>query len=251
MKKHIPNLITTLSLICGCLAIIVSFDNQFTLAACLLIAAAIFDFFDGFAARLLGVSSALGEQLDSLIDMVSFGVAPGIMLYQFTKMLNEVNEIPFLTENSWLFYLTFLIPILSAFRLAKFNIDTRQTDSFIGLAVPAHASFYIFAILIQQNPELPKLIDLNAVVLPLVSNPLVLLGVSATLSFLLVSEIPMFALKLKNFGWKGNEVQFTFLIGSVVLIALLNIIALPIIILMYIGYSLITGWNNRPEPLKL
>jgi len=244
MKKHIPNAITSLNLICGCLAIINAFNGELYISSILIFTGAIFDFMDGAAARFLKVSHPLGEQLDSLADMVSFGLAPGIILFQFTKHLNSLNESSLLSENPWLFYIVLIIPIFSAFRLAKFNIDTRQTEGFIGLATPANAFFFIFIVLIYFSPDLPQLISTKALLYPIISNPLVIFGLSIVFSLLLVSEIPMFSLKAKSLKWKGNEQRFSFLGLFILLLLLFNIVAFPIIILIYIiwsVYNLITS----------
>lgn len=246
MKKHIPNAITTLNIICGCLAIANAFDDNTLYISCILIfLAAIFDFMDGMAARLLKVSHPLGEQLDSLADMISFGLAPGIILFQYTKHLHSLNESIILTENPWLFYLALIIPIFSAFRLAKFNIDTRQTDGFLGLATPANAGFFIFVVLVYFFPDLPQVINTKNLVLPIISNPLIMLGLGVVFSFLLVSEIPMFSLKAKSLKWKGNELRFTFLGIFFLLLILLNITAFPIILLIYIIWSAIASFSTK------
>lgn len=246
MKKHIPNAITTLNIICGCLAIANAFDDNTLYISCILIfLAAIFDFMDGMAARLLKVSHPLGEQLDSLADMISFGLAPGIILFQYTKHLHSLNESIILTENPWLFYLALIIPIFSAFRLAKFNIDTRQTDGFLGLATPANAGFFIFVVLVYFFPDLPQAINTKNLVLPIISNPLIMLGLGVVFSFLLVSEIPMFSLKAKSLKWKGNELRFTFLGIFFLLLILLNITAFPIILLIYIIWSAIASFSTK------
>jgi CDP-diacylglycerol--serine O-phosphatidyltransferase len=245
MKKHIPNAITALNLVCGCLAITNAFTGELYISSILIFIAAILDFMDGAAARLLKVSHPLGEQLDSLADMISFGLAPGIILFQFVKHLNTVNESVILTENPWLFYTTLIIPIFSAFRLAKFNIDTRQTDGFLGLATPANAGFFIFIVLVYFYPDLPQIINTKNIILPIISNPLIMLGLGVAFSLLLVSEIPMFSLKAKTLKWKGNELRFTFLGIFFLFLILLNITAFPIILLIYIIWSAIASFNTK------
>lgn len=247
MKKHIPNAITALNLICGCLAITNAFTGELYISSILIFAAAIFDFMDGAAARLLKVSSPLGEQLDSLADMVSFGLAPGIILFQFTKYLNTVYQSPILTENPWLFYIALIIPVFSAFRLAKFNIDTRQTDGFIGLATPANTLFFSCIVLVYFFPDLPQLINTKNIVLPIISNPIILLGLGIIFSILLVLEIPMFSLKVKSLKWKGNELRFTFLGLFFLLLSLINITAFPLIILIYIIWSTIITLSAKNQ----
>lgn len=245
MKKHIPNAITALNLICGCVAIVNAFTGELYISAILIFIAAILDFMDGAAARLLKVSHPLGEQLDSLADMISFGLAPGIILFQFVKHLNTVNESVILTENPWLFYIALIIPVFSAFRLAKFNIDTRQTDGFLGLATPANAGFFIFIILVYFYPDLPQLINTKYFVLPIISNPLIMLGLGIVFSFLLITEIPMFSLKAKSLKWKGNELRIIFVGSFLFLLATINITAFPLILLIYIVFSAISAFNKK------
>jgi CDP-diacylglycerol--serine O-phosphatidyltransferase len=245
MRNAVPNTITIISLILSCWAIILTFEGDLDLAAHLIIICCLCDFLDGFAARLLKVKNPLGAQLDSLVDMVAFGVAPAMLMFQFLKHLQSENPIQLLADYPWLLYLTFLIPILSAFRLAKFNIDTRQTTSFIGLAVPAHASFYIFAVIVYLHPELPKIIDVNPWVMPVLSNPLIMLGITVLLSFMLIAEVPMFSLKVKNLRWSENQTPLTFLFILIALIVLTNLVAMPVIILIYIVWSIIAKYTSK------
>lgn len=247
MKKHIPNIITTINLICGCMAITTAFDGHLYVASYFIIIASACDFLDGMAARLLKVSNALGEQLDSLSDMVSFGLAPGIILYQFAKHLNTVNEVPVLSENPWLFYIAFCIPVFSAFRLAKFNIDTRQTDGFIGLATPANANFFIFIVIIYFYPDLPQIVSTKNMIMPIISNPITMLALGVVFSFLLVAEIPMFSLKVKSLRWTGNELRFTFLGLFILLLILINITAFSAIVFIYIVWSIIANVATKKE----
>ncbi len=249
MKNQIPNSITILSLILSCLAIIFSFEDKLDIAAYLLIGSCACDYFDGFAARVLKVNNPIGKEIDSLVDMVAFGVAPAILLYQHTKLAQAANPIQILTDYPWLFYLVFLIPILSAIRLAKFNIDTRQTTSFIGLAVPAHASFYIFSTILFIHPNLPMVIDVSSLVTPVVSNPLIMLTFAVLLSFMLVAEVPMFSLKVKQFKWKGNETPFTFIILWFLMLFTINIVTSPVIIILYILWSFFLQFKNKSKTI--
>ena len=247
MKNAVPNTITIISLILSSWSIILTFEGNLDLAAHLLIICCFCDFLDGFAARLLKVKNPLGAQLDSLVDMIAFGLAPAMLLFQFTKNLHAENPIQILTDYPWLFYVTFLIPILSAFRLAKFNIDTRQTKSFIGLAVPAHASFYIFSVIVYLHPDLPKIIDVNNIIMPIISNPLIMLIISALLSFMLIAEVPMFSLKVKNLRWSENQTPLTFLFLLIALLVLINLVAMPVIIIIYIIWSIIAKYTIKPK----
>ncbi|MDR0749337.1 MAG: CDP-alcohol phosphatidyltransferase family protein [Tannerellaceae bacterium] len=196
IRKHIPNTITCLSLASGCVACVMALDGHFVWAAFWIIIAAVFDFSDGFAARLLKAWSPVGKELDSLADMVSFGVAPGLVVFH---LLREASSfLPLGSLNVCIPYLAFVIPVFSGLRLAKFNIDERQTTSFIGLPVPAHALFWSsLACLLQRVVHWNETLFVVAVIL------------SATLtSLLLVSEIPMFSLKVKSPAWKGNERRY-------------------------------------------
>lgn len=259
IKKHIPNAITCCNLLCGCVAIIQSFEGHLVMASYLVILAAIFDFFDGFAARLLKVSSAIGKDLDSLADMVTFGVVPGILMFQLirlsvasinqpdllnyglskpTELVRSINQIDislFLTHNL-LPYLALIIPIFSAIRLAKFNNDTRQSESFIGLPTPANGLFIISLILVFKfNSSLGS---------SFLSNTYFLCSLCVILSFLLIAEIPLFALKFKNFKWAGNEIRFTFLGLSLLLLVAFQFLGIMLIILLYVLMSII---HNRTQ----
>lgn len=235
--KHIPNAITCLNLLCGCLAIIsVSLGNPLA-AAYLVVAAAIFDFFDGFAARLLKVSSPIGAELDSLADMVTFGVVPGLLLLHYLTngilTLDGLND--FLQTPTLLTPLA--VPVFSALRLAKFNVDTRQTDSFRGLPTPASALWVISIPLILEFMPFKSLESVR----PLITNQWFMVGSSIGLSALMVSDIPLLAMKFKGFGWKGNGVRYGFLIISLFLLIILRPIAIPIILSLYVLISIINN----------
>jgi len=203
MKKHIPNILTCCNLLSGAVAVVMAFEGLFTWAFLLIILGALFDFCDGASARLLGVSSPIGKELDSLADLVTFGLAPSVMLMQAIRLA---------TANStyeWGFWslVCLLMAAFSALRLAKFNIDTRQTDSFIGLATPANALFW--GSLIAAWPQLASYAEW----IPFVMVALMLLS-----CWLLVSEVPFFSLKFHNFSWKENKGRYVFLIGCALLI---------------------------------
>jgi len=216
IKKHIPNFITCLNLFSGCLAIYYGFRGNYELVLLFVLLAAVFDFADGLAARLLHAYSPMGKELDSLADVVSFGIAPGILVL---SMLTA-SELPY-----WVAFSGFIIPVFSALRLAKFNIDERQTSSFIGLPTPANALFWVG--LGYSFSEV------------LIANPWYVLTFTVIFSGLLVSELPMFSLKFKNLKWKDNQVQFIFLIVSVLLIFAFQVKALALIIGWYILFSVI------------
>lgn len=226
MKKHIPNFITCLNLFSGCVALYLIFQNELVYASYLVGLAAVFDFLDGMVARVLGAYSEIGKQLDSLADVVSFGVVPGAMMFM---LLQRAEGDLFLPETIVPFA-GFIITVFSALRLAKFNIDTRQTTSFIGLPTPACAIFVASLPLILASGEL--------MAFAIILNKLVLLAATLILSFLLVAELPLFALKFKNLNWADNSVRFIFVGLSVILLALLNFAAIPLIIVLYIVLSI-------------
>src|ERR1035437_8494732 len=240
IKKNIPNLFTLCNLLCGCIAIVFAFEGNLVLSAYMVGTACIFDFIDGFAARILKTSSELGKQLDSLADMVSFGVVPGVMMFKMllsSFLYNDVQS--FNNENTIGCSVVFLVTIFSAIRLAKFNIDTRQTDSFIGLPTPANTIFIA---------SLPIILNSNSVsesfkhIIPNPSPPLSLTFIS---SFLLVAPLPLFALKFKNFSWADNKVRYLFLVLTIVLLILFQFVGIPLIIILYIVLSVINTILTR------
>ena len=221
MKKHIPNTITCLNLISGCIATFWAFQGNYEMALIFIVAGAVFDFFDGMAARLLGVSSPIGKDLDSLADVVTFGVAPSAMVFSFLSSFHiHVPLVPFLA---------FVIAAFSALRLAKFNLDERQTMGFIGLPTPANALFWGSLIVGCGNwlHTLPY------------SAGIILLMVFVS-CWLLVSEIPMFALKFKQWGWRGNEIRYLFLLSCIPLLAFFGIAGIAIIVAWYVLLSILT-----------
>lgn len=228
IRKHIPNTITCMSLVSGCIATVVALQGNLLWAAIWIIIAAVFDFMDGFAARLLKAYSPMGKELDSLSDMVSFGVAPGMivfwMLSQASLSLGEIGR--------YIPYLAFVIPAFSGLRLAKFNIDERQTTSFIGMPVPANALFwasagYSLAPLAQANPVLFIVVTL---------------AVALASSLLLVSEIPMFSLKVKSVAWKDNERRYILVGCAVLFVAIFGMLGIAGTILLYVLLSI---FNKR------
>lgn len=223
IRKHIPNAITSLNLFSGCIAIVFAFEEAYLSAALFIALAAIFDFLDGFAARLFKAYSAMGKELDSLADVVSFGVAPGVMAYSFiTSQAMTVGS------PTWLAWFGFLIPVFSALRLAKFNLDERQSSSFLGLPTPANALFWAFGIGSSFNFFLNDNFD-----------PIVLVIGILISSALLVLEIPMFSLKFKDFKWKGNRLRYYFLMGCILLLVLLNLNGISACIVWYILLSVL------------
>ena len=220
MKKHIPNTITCCNLISGCIATYYAFLGDFELALLFIILGAVFDFFDGMTARLLGVSSPIGKELDSLADDITFGFAPSAIIFGYLCTFHI--HVPFIP------FLAFVMAAFSALRLAKFNLDERQALGFIGLPTPANALFWgsLIVGLGDQIATLPY------------AAIIILLGTFVS-SYLLVSEIPMFALKFKTWGWKGNEVKYIFLLTSIPLLLFLGVSGLAAIIAWYVILSVI------------
>ena len=227
MKKHLPNALTCLNLLCGCLALTFIFSsrpNGLMLGAYLIGIAAVADFFDGLLARALRVSSPIGKDLDSLADMVSFGIVPGAVLHQLLTAALATTTLP-----PWLAYAAFVVSIFSALRLAKFNNDTRQTNSFIGLPTPACTLVVVALPLILANDSF----GLAGIIL----NPWLLLGLSVLLSGLLVAELPLFALKFKNLQWVGNRRRFIFVALALGLVGWLRAAGVPLAVLLYVLLS--------------
>lgn len=218
LTKHIPNALTCGNLLCGCAGIVFCLENRDVPAAYFVWAAGVFDFFDGFAARWLKVSSAIGKELDSLADMVSFGVLPSLVMY---KMIASVSS------NPWLPYAGFLIAVCSALRLAVFNIDETQHENFKGLNTPANTIF------------ITSLTFLSEPVRSWVNTEWMLLVITLVFSLLMVSRIDIIAFKFKNFSWQTNQLRFTFLALAVLLLLVGGKAAISFIILGYIGFSLV------------
>lgn len=228
MKKHIPNMITCCNLISGCIATYWAFCGVWDVALLFIVIGAVFDFFDGMSARLLGVSSPIGKELDSLADDITFGFAPSAIIFDFMK--GGVEYLPW----HYLIYIAFLMAAFSALRLAKFNLDERQSMGFIGLPTPANALFW-GALLVGAGDWL-------------LSSPYLYYAVVAGMllsCWLLVSEVPMFALKFKSWGFKGNEIKYVFVLTSAVLIILFHIIGIAIVIAWYILLSILTNYFNN------
>ena len=218
MKKHIPNTITLLNQFSGIVACIFAYNSRFDLALLFVLIGATLDFMDGAMARLLRVSSPLGKELDSLADVITFGLVPGMIAFRLLEPLAEVWE--------YMPYLGFLITLFSTYRLGKFNIDERQTTSFIGLATPANAIFWLGLAYGYQS------------LLSAVSPWCVLVSVVVS-EFLLVCELPMFSFKFHNFGWAENRIRYMFTIGAIVLAVVFFRQSLPLIILWYILLSVV------------
>ncbi len=226
IKDAIPHIFTLANLLLGCIAIVFAFDpEQFHYVPYLVIAAGFADFFDGFIARMLNVSSPLGVQLDSLADMITFGVVPGIAVYQLLYRAYDFNA-----HFLWLLP-AFALTIVSAVRLAKFNIDERQHDGFIGLPTPSATMFIMALVLLLHSTQF----HFDGLIL----NPLFLYAITALFSYLLVSHIPMFSMKFKHSGWQGNEMRYIFLVGGALAMILLGGLGIALIVLSYIMVSIV------------
>jgi len=220
LLKHIPNAMTCGNLLCGCIGLVMAMRGHLDTAAWLIGLAAILDFGDGFVARLVKVSGPFGKELDSLADVVTFGVLPATIVFQLC-WFQQLGSIA---------YAAFLIAVLSALRLANFNIDTRQSESFIGLPVPANAMLIAaFPLMSRYQPQYDSIWQND-----------IAMGMMIAFSFMLVSEVPLFALKFKSFGWAENRIKFSFLIASALLLLFLHFAAIPLIIVLYILMSLFT-----------
>lgn len=228
MIKHLPNAMTCANLLCGCLGIVQVFEGELAIASWLILLAAVLDFLDGFVARALRAQSPIGKELDSLADCVTFGVLPAFIMFSLLRDPFGGNS----GINSSLYpYLAFSLAVFSALRLAKFNIDTRQSDSFIGVPTPANA---------MVIAALPLIIAYQPNYSSWAVNPYILYTYTVLMSYLLVAELPLFALKFKSFSWSENRIKFIFLMVSALLLLILRYAAVPLIIFLYILLSILT-----------
>lgn len=245
LKKHIPNLLTLMNLLSGTIAVFFAVKDQLVVAAYFVFLGILFDFLDGFAARLLKVQGELGKQLDSLADVVTSGVVPGIVLFQLILASVSNEEWMFtgksmlgLSMNDYLsvVYLTAIIGLLftlaAAYRLAKFNVDERQSSSFIGLPTPA-------ATLVVLSLPLIMEFSANEMAMELIQSTWFLVALTILLCFLMNLEIELFSLKFKDFSWKHNKVKFAFIAITVILVTLLQFIAIPLVIICYVLFSML------------
>lgn len=223
VQKHIPNTITCCNLISGCIATYWALCGVYDISLLFIVIGAVFDFFDGLVARLLRVSSPIGKELDSLADDITFGLAPSALLFDYVKA--SASLLPW----HYLCYAAFIMAAFSALRLAKFNLDERQTSSFIGLPTPANALFWGALIVGGGDSWLQQV------------HPLVLLVLMLVSCWLLVAELPLFALKFKTWGWRGNEVKFVFLAGCVPLLLLFGVTGLAAVIAWYVLLSVVAA----------
>jgi len=245
LKKQIPNLFTLLNLLSGIIAIMFALTDKLVEAAFFVFLGIFFDFFDGFFARKLNVQGELGKQLDSLADLVTSGVAPGFVMFQLILYATKKQwfmELSYANMTSWQDYtdtfyyfipfIGLLIPLASAYRLANFNIDERQTSSFIGLPTPALAIFVLSLPLILHYSDQQFFIHL-------IHNKYILISVTILGSYLLNAEIPLFSLKFKNYSWASNKIKYTFILLTIILLFLLKTVAIPLIIILYVSMSII------------
>ena len=244
LKKHIPNLLTLLNLLSGTIAIIFAVNNKLEMAAYFVFLGIFFDFFDGFAARIFNVQGELGKQLDSLADVVTSGVVPGIVIYKLlqTKETVEIFNTELISwktqEIELLPFFGLLITLAAAYRLAKFNIDERQTSSFIGLPTPAAALVVL---------SLPLIINYSSleIAITIIENKWFLLFLTVVLSILMNAEIPLFSLKFKDYSWKNNKIKFSFILITAILCIALKFVAIPIVIIVYVLMSLFSKRYNK------
>lgn len=234
MQKHLPNIITLLNLFCGCCALVSLLNEQFIITFFLLLIAGVADYGDGMLARVLKVNSPLGKELDSLADMVSFGVVPGAILY---TLLVKALGMETSGEIVWAATPAFILPMFACLRLAKFNLDTRQSENFIGLNTPASTVFVVGLMLIYEMDSM----GLSSFIL----QPWLLYTVVIILSYLLVAELPMTSFKFKNFQWKGNEQRFFFIILGILMLIFLKEMTFAIFVFIYVLVSIFQHLKTR------
>ncbi|WGK63821.1 CDP-alcohol phosphatidyltransferase family protein [Croceiramulus getboli] len=249
LTQFVPNAFTLANLSCGVIATVLAVNGDLVTAAFFVFAGIFFDFFDGFFARILKAESEVGLQLDSLADLVTSGLAPSLVLVQLFRQAEgwtrspELNITDLMHSGTWMPWLGFLVVLASAYRLAKFNVDTRQTTSFIGLPTPANALLILSLPLMLHYQYAPWMDDV-------LLNLWFLAGLSLLSAVLLNAEIALFALKFKHWAFRGNEVRYLFLIGAGVLLLALQYQAIPVIILAYVLVSLLTNSKETAEIAK-
>lgn len=256
---NLANFCTAANLVSGCLAIVLALTGHLDLAPFAILTGLLFDFFDGFFARILKTSGELGKQLDSLADMVTFGVAPGMIMlvwlatdptkiHEFGALdpdifLQWMNDALHFQTSNYLPLVAFMFPFFALFRLANFNIDTRQSHSFIGLPTPAATLFFMsFPLALHFHPE-----QLESGLFAWLSQPIFVCTALVVMSILMVSPLPLFALKFKNFGWKGNEIRYTFLLISLGLIPLFGVWSFSLIVFLYLLFSIIQNTFSKQK----
>lgn len=237
MTKHIPNIITGLNMFSGCMAVTLALFGMPVYAAMFIVLSSIFDFCDGLSARLLKAYSDMGKELDSLADLISFGFAPAAIAYNILAEnfgLN-ISGVISLEPKSFMLLIPFIMVVFSGFRLAKFNIDTRQTVSFLGLPTPANAIFWACFPVIKEYSGQQWLIDI-------LYNPVFIIIALLVFSILLISEIPMFSFKVKTLGFRENIDRYIFLLSIVALLVVVGLSAVIFIIPLYVAVSLLSAY---------
>jgi CDP-diacylglycerol--serine O-phosphatidyltransferase len=228
---NLPNILTLINLFAGCMAIVFLFNYQMEWVPYCVLVSLIADFFDGFAARFTKSTTDIGKQLDSLADMVSFGLVPGAIIFQLLFQKFETSDIPYSFLRIYLYSApAFIITLFAALRLAKFNLDTRQSENFHGLATPAATLFVVGLLLL--------VLDNSYGLTSLIFSGKVLYGSIILLPLLMMADLPMFGFKFKSFGWKGNEERYLFIILSIGLLATFKFAAVSAIIILYIIFSI-------------
>lgn len=242
--KQIPNILTLLNLLAGTIAVMFAVKDELIIAVLFVFLGIFFDFFDGLAARILKVQGDFGKQLDSLADVVTSGVVPGVVMYQLLKS-NVTIEIFSEKVLTWetdnieiLPYTGLLLTLCAAYRLARFNLDESQTNSFIGLPAPAATLVVV---------SLPLIINYSSMdsVTNLIQNEWFLVGLTLLLCYLMLSKIPLFALKFKDYSWKNNKIKFVFIILTAIICILLKYIAIPLVILLYVFMSFLDNMGMQ------
>lgn len=234
LKQHIPNLFTLGNLLCGMVALYFVFQGSFDKVGLFVVLGIVLDFFDGFLARVLGVTGELGKQLDSLADMVTSGVVPGFVMFFMLASNNDLGMGPSIA------YFGLLLSLTACYRLAKFNIDTRQSDSFIGLPTPAMSLFVVSLPVIYSNTDI-------AVVRSMLENSYVLIAITLVLSYLMNANLPLLALKFKNFSWAKNQFRWVLILLSGILIGLFEEAAVPLIIILYVLLSVVQNITTKQK----
>ncbi|WP_421918107.1 CDP-alcohol phosphatidyltransferase family protein [Marinifilum sp.] len=242
--KHIPNTITCLNLFSGCTASLLAVEGHLELSAAFVLLAAIFDFMDGLTARALKAYSPMGKELDSLADMVSFGLTPGLIALGYLKLSvlgdasADFNPQELNMAQMAILLSAFIIPVFSALRLAKFNVDDRQTTSFIGVPTPANAMFWASIPLVLHFGNYPTIQEW-------ILNPIILIVTILITSFLLTAEIKMFSLKVKSLSWKDNKIRYAFLISLIALAIALKWLVIPLILIVYLLFSILDNMTSK------
>ncbi|WP_457616874.1 CDP-alcohol phosphatidyltransferase family protein [Lutibacter sp.] len=236
-KKHIPNLFTLCNLLSGTIAVIFAVNNELLIAGVFVFIGILFDFFDGFIARILNVQGELGKQLDSLADMVTSGVVPGIVMFKLLQF--NLGNFELTRESiNYLPFVGLLITLAAGYRLANFNIDARQTNAFVGIPTPAAAlTILSLPLILHFQPE--------SYIAELIHNNWFLIVITLLVSYLMNAELMLFALKFKHYKWKGNEIKYVFIILTLLLLIWLHFVSIPIIITLYVLLSIIENYKKK------